>query len=85
MPNSKAAEKHRRQSIARAARNQRTKSKLKTLAKKVDAAAKEGEPETVRARSEEFISALDKAACKGVIHKNKVARHKARCAKLLQS
>lgn len=72
MPNIKAAEKWARQTEKRTARNKEAKARLKTLFKKaVDGAL---EPAAVE-------SAYDRAAAKGVIHKNKAARKKSRLAK----
>ena len=75
MPNIKAAEKWSRQTEKRSVRNKDAKSRLKTLFKK--AANGEGEqPAAVE-------SALDKAAAKGIIHKNKAARKKSRLAQAI--
>jgi small subunit ribosomal protein S20 len=74
MPNIKAAQKWARQTERRTARNKDAKSRLKTLYKKGTA----GE-----ASAPSIESAFDKAAAKGVIHKNKAARKKARLAKAL--
>lgn len=74
MPNIKAAEKWARQTEKRTTRNKDAKSRLKTLFKKGASGA---------AGSNEVESAFDKAAGKGVIHKNKAARKKSRLAKAL--
>lgn len=74
MPNIKAAEKWARQTERRTSRNKDAKSRLKTLFKKGAAGA------TAR---DEVESAFDRAAAKGVIHKNKAARKKSRLAKAL--
>ena len=75
MANTKSALKAQRQSEKRAARNRAIKSAVKTYFKKasvaVTAAAEDAEA-TVR----QAVSALDRAARKGIIHKNKAARHK---------
>jgi small subunit ribosomal protein S20 len=55
-------------------RNQSTKSELKTLVKK---AKSSGETEPVQAAAR----ALDKAAERGIIHKNQAARRKSRMMK----
>jgi small subunit ribosomal protein S20 len=74
VPNIKAAEKWVLQSEKRTARNKAAKSRLKTLYKgAVDAG------DAANARSVE--SAFDKAAGKGIIHRNKAARKKSRLAK----
>ena len=75
MPNIKAAIKWTRASEKRRKRNLSAKTKLKTLVKK--AGAETADVETVKTAS----SALDKAAVRGIIHKNKAARQKSRMAK----
>ena len=75
MPNIKAAIKWTRASEKRRQRNLSVNSKLKTLGKK--AAAQGAAPEDIRAAS----SAFDKAAARGIIHKNKANRKKSRLAK----
>ena len=64
-------------------RNKRVKSGMKTVIKKFDAAVQAGAPD----RTELFrqaTGAIDKAAAKGVIHKNKANRKKSQLAKRLQ-
>jgi small subunit ribosomal protein S20 len=75
VPNIKAAEKWALQSEKRAARNKRVKSRLKTLYK-----SGTGEAAAVAG----VASAFDRAASKGIIHRNKAARKKARLAKAVQ-
>jgi small subunit ribosomal protein S20 len=74
VPNIKAAVKWTRASEKRRKRNAAVTTKLKTLAKKAGADAT---AENVRAAA----SAFDKAAVRGVIHKNKANRKKSRLAK----
>jgi len=74
LPNIKAAEKWVQQSERREARNKTVKSRLKTLFK---SAVASGEPDATR----RVGSAFDKAAAKGIVHRNKAARKKARLAK----
>lgn len=83
MANTKSALKYIRKTQARELRNRQVKSRLKTLSKKVDAAAQSGNKDELAAASNSYISALDKAGKNGLVHSNKIARHKARCAKLL--
>jgi small subunit ribosomal protein S20 len=78
LPNIKAAEKWVRQSEKRALRNRDLKTRLKTLFKKARASS---EPALVSA----VEGAFDKAAQKGVIHRNKAARKKARLAKAVKA
>jgi small subunit ribosomal protein S20 len=75
VPNIKAAIKWTRASEKRRKRNLSSKTKLKTLVKK--AGADGADTGAVKTAS----SALDKAAARGIIHKNKAARQKSRMAK----
>ena len=77
MPNIKAAIKWTRASEKRRKRNLSVKSKLKTLVKKASATGADSASALTAA------SALDKAASRGIIHKNKAARQKSRIAKKL--
>ena len=74
MPNIASAKKNKRKSRAAMARNRAQRSALRTALKKGHAATS-GE-ETVAA-----VKLLDRAARKGLIHKNTAARHKSRMAK----
>ena len=78
MAHSKSALKRWRQSLVRRDRNRSDKSKTRTLLNRaVSTVGQEGSEDAVRAA----ISALDKAAQKGVIHKNAAARSKSRLLK----
>lgn len=76
MANTKSAEKNIRKSARQTERNKGVRSRLKTLAKKSSTA--EGEEAQKAAR--EYISALDKAAKRGIISANKASRHKSKLA-----
>ncbi|MEO0508256.1 MAG: 30S ribosomal protein S20 [Verrucomicrobiota bacterium] len=82
MANTKSALKYVRKTEGRTLRNRQIKSRLKTLAKKVEAAAVAGDKDALASVSRLYISALDKAGKSGLVHANKIARHKARCASL---
>ena len=83
MANTKSALKYIRKTETRSLRNRQVKSRLKTLAKKVAAASASGDKEALAVAARNFISTLDKAGKNGLVHPNKIARHKTRCAKLL--
>jgi len=85
MANTKSALKYIRKTEARTQQNRQVKSRLKTLSKKVDAAASAGDKEALATVSRQFVSALDKAGKSGLVHANKIARHKSRCAQLAAS
>ena len=73
MANTKSAAKRSRQSLKRANQNRGVHTRLRTLQKRVRAAAK---PDAEQIRG--LISALDKAAKRGIIHRNAADRRKAR-------
>ncbi len=75
MPNIKSAKKRVLVAKARNDRNKAAKTELRTAIKK--ARADEATAEVIKAASVK----LDKAAGKGLIHKNKAARLKSRLAK----
>lgn len=78
MANTKSAKKALRRNVARRQRNQATESMLKTVVKKArKSAGTEASPLDLRTA----VRALDKAAQRGVIHKNQAARRKSRLAK----
>ncbi|MGD2215663.1 MAG: 30S ribosomal protein S20 [Gemmatimonadales bacterium] len=77
MPNTKSAIKRLRQSERRRTRNKAARSKLKTAVKKVRAAS---EPEQAAGLYHEAVRLLDRAASRGLIHKNQADRSKGRLA-----
>ncbi len=83
MANTKSALKYIRKTEGRTLQNRQVKSRLKTLAKKVDVVAAAGDKDALVVATRAFISALDKAGKTGLVHANKIARHKARCAALV--
>ena len=78
MANIKSAKKRAKQTVVRNARNVAQRSQLRTAVKKVlkalDANDAAGANEAVTAAQ----PLLDRFAARGLIHKNKAARHKAR-------
>lgn len=83
MPNIKSAEKRVKVTQTRTMRNKAVKTSLKTDIKKFDAALKEGDLELAQAKLRVASGALDSAARRGTIHKNKANRKKSRLAKAL--
>jgi small subunit ribosomal protein S20 len=79
MANIKSQIKRNRQNAKRHDRNKAVRSELKTRTKTAVATAQAGEDATEATR--EAVKRLDKAAAKGVIHKNAAARRKSRLAK----
>lgn len=82
MPNIKSAEKRVLVGERNRLRNRMAKSSVKTAIKKLDAAVTNN-AENKQAAFVAAASAVDKAASKGVIHKNAANRKKAQLAKKL--
>lgn len=80
MANLKASKKNTKRIIVQTARNRKVKSTLKTLTKKVNAAANDTK-EAAKEAAIHLVSALDKAAKRNIIHPNKAARQKSAMAK----
>jgi small subunit ribosomal protein S20 len=72
--------KRNRQTVKRQARNKAVRSELRTRTKKAINAVDEGAENTVEALRL-AIKRIDKAAAKGVIHKNQAANRKSRLMK----
>ncbi|MCH5286101.1 MAG: 30S ribosomal protein S20 [Christensenellaceae bacterium] len=82
MPNIKSAKKRVKVSEKKNLRNRMIKSAVRTSVKKFEAAVA-ADAATAAAQLTATTSAIDKAAAKGVIHKNAANRKKARLAKQL--
>ena len=85
MANKKSALKYIRKTKLRTLHNRQVKSRLSTFYKKVKAAYEAGNKDELLVVTRNYISALDKASKTGLVHRNKVARHKARCAQLMSA
>lgn len=83
MPVTKSAEKQVRVTKRRRLRNKSIRSLVKTNITKAEKLIFSGELESARAAVVNAISALDKAAEKGVLHPNNAARRKSRLMKKL--
>ena len=83
MANTKSALKYIRKTETRTLRNRQVKTRLKTLSKKVQTAVEAKDKDGIVLATQNYISALDKAGKIGLVHHNKIARHKARCAALV--
>ena len=82
MANTRSAIKRSRQNQKRRLRNRFYRGRARTTIKQARQAISDEDLETAREKTMEAISALDKAAVKGVIHKNNASRRKSR---LMQS
>ncbi len=83
MANTKSAEKRIRANERRRVRNQAYRSRAKTMVKAAETSIYGGESSAEAVR--EAIRTLDKAAVKGIIHKNNAARRKSRLMKKLNA
>lgn len=83
MANIKSQIKRNRQNVQRRERNKSTRSALKTKIKRFTQSVEAGDQRAAQEAYRDAARALDKAAAKGVIHKNKAANKKSRLAKRL--
>jgi small subunit ribosomal protein S20 len=83
LANIKSAIKRNKQNERRRLRNRIYRGKARTFVAKARVAVDEKDAEKAKAATLVAISALDKAAQKGVIHKNNAARRKSRLMKHL--
>ncbi|WP_370290153.1 30S ribosomal protein S20 [Nocardioides sp.] len=81
MANIKSQIKRNKQNEKRHERNKAVKTGLKSSIRKFREAAEAGDKETAIALAREAGRKLDKAASKGVIHKNQAANRKSSIAK----
>lgn len=81
MANIKSAKKRILVSEIRTARNKAQKSAVKTYVKKVEAAVEAKDVEAAKAALLVATAAIDKAAKKGIYHKNTASRKVSRLAK----
>jgi len=76
--NSPQARKRAQQNENRRKHNASLRSMVRTYLKKTYAAIESGEAEAAQAAYNAVVPVLDRIADKGIIHKNKAARHKSR-------
>ena len=74
MANTKSAEKRIRQSIRRNTRNRMVKSGVKTAVKGILSAVEANDLENAKILLKNTVPVIDKAAAKGVLHKNTASR-----------
>lgn len=75
MPNIASAKKNMRKTRAATVRNRAQRSALRTALKKAKA------PTATAVERTQAVSLLDRAARKGLVHRNKAARHKSSLAR----
>jgi small subunit ribosomal protein S20 len=83
LANIKSAIKRNKQNEKRRLRNRYFAGRARTFVKKAHQAMDSGELEEARLATTKAVEALDRAAVKGIIHKNNAARRKSRLMKQL--
>lgn len=78
MANSLSARKRARQAERHRKHNASQRSFVRTSIKKVLKAIESGDKDAATAAFKEAVPAIDKSVSKGIMHKNKAARHKSR-------
>ena len=78
MANSPQARKRARQNDKARAHNASLRSMARTYIKKVISALDAGDAQAAQAALNAAVPVIDRIADKGIIHKNKAARHKSR-------
>jgi small subunit ribosomal protein S20 len=81
LANSPQAIKRARQNDDQRLRNASRRSALRTAVKRVLAAIRAGDADTATTQYRVAVPLLDRTAARGLIHKNKAARHKSRLNK----
>jgi small subunit ribosomal protein S20 len=78
LANSPQARKRARQAETRRSHNASFRSMVRTYIKKVDAALESKDYDSATSAYNAAVPVIDRMADKGIIHKNKAARHKSR-------
>jgi len=85
LANIASAKKRARQAEKRRLQNASSRSMLRTYLKKVSAAIESGDKAAANSAYSEAVPVLDRMTNKGMLHKNKVARHKSRLHTQIQA
>ncbi len=85
MANSPQARKRARQAIKRRTRNASHRSQVRTYIKKVVSAVDAGDADAASTALADAIPIIDRMADKGIMHRNKAARHKSRLTSKVNS
>ena len=85
MANIKSAKKRAKQTVVRNARNSAQRSQLRTAVKKVLKALESNDATGAQEAFNVAQPILDRFSSRGLIHKNKAARHKSRLAAALKA
>jgi small subunit ribosomal protein S20 len=76
--NTKSAEKAARQAEQHRERNIAVRSRMRTAVRKVTAAIEGGKKDDAQSAYKSAVPVIDGLVTKGMIHRNKAARHKSR-------
>lgn len=85
MANSRSATKRARQSEKRRLHNMGLRSKLRTRIKNVVKAVEKGDKAAAAEAYAQAVPTIDTMTTKGIIKKNKAARHKSRLNKMIKA
>ena len=85
MPNIKSAKKRVKVIETKTLQNKMFKTQMKTDIKKYEAAVAAGDAELAQATYKAATKKIDKAAARGIIHKNAAARKKSQFTKKLNA
>jgi len=84
MANTPQARKRARQNETRRQHNASLRSMYRTYIKKVVTSIESGKKDVAEQAYKTAIPVIDKMVSKGIVHKNKAARHKSRLSKRIQ-
>jgi small subunit ribosomal protein S20 len=82
MPNIKQQKKRVRLATEQRLENLRYRSTIKTLAKRLEVAVRDGDAATVDAEHRSLVKLIDRAVARGALHRNAAARKKAQAARV---
>jgi small subunit ribosomal protein S20 len=85
MANTKQAGKRAKKSVKLRATNMSLRTKLRSAIKKVQKSIEGGDAKTAAQSLRDEQAKIDSISRKGIIHKNKAARHKSRLAKQIKA
>jgi len=85
LANIRSAKKRARQAVVARARNTTQRSMFRTLIRAVVKAIDAKDKGKAEAAFKEMVPVLDRYAAKGMIHKNKAARHKSRLTERIRA
>ena len=85
MPNITSAKKRARQSEVRRMHNKHIRSGMRTLVKAVVSAIESGDKAAASTAYITAVPSIDASVSKGILHKNKAARHKSRLNSRIQA